>query len=151
MSTCFGMKVAYFDCAAGIAGDMCLGALLDCGVPLEYLNQQLQALGIGGEYNLQVSRVQRCGQPALQAVVEVLDGSLPPRSWLEIQALIAGSRLAPAVKARSLKVFEKLARQRQKFIRFPWKKCISTRWGLSMPWWISSAPVLVSIGCRWSR
>jgi hypothetical protein len=72
------MKVAYFDCAAGIAGDMCLGALLDCGVPLEYLNQQLQALGIGGEYSLQVSRVQRCGQPALQAVVEVLDGSPPP-------------------------------------------------------------------------
>ncbi len=116
------MKVAYLDCAAGIAGDMCLGALLDCGVPLEYLNQQLQALGIEGEYSLHVCRVQRCGQPALQAVVEVLDESPPARSWREIQALIAGSRLAPAVKARSLKVFEKLAQAEAKVHQVPLEK-----------------------------
>jgi uncharacterized protein (DUF111 family) len=72
------MKVAYFDCAGGHCRRHVPGALLDCGVPLEYLNQQLQALGIGGEYNLQVSRVQRCGQPALQAVVEVLTDPRPP-------------------------------------------------------------------------
>ncbi|MGY4611021.1 nickel pincer cofactor biosynthesis protein LarC [Thermostichus sp. MS-CIW-38] len=119
------MKIAYFDCAAGIAGDMCLGALLDCGVPLEYLNRQLQALGIEGEYSLQVSRVQRCGQPALQAVVEVLgsqSGGSLARHWAEIQALIAGSQLSPAIKARSLAVFEKLAQAEAKVHQVPVEK-----------------------------
>jgi uncharacterized protein (TIGR00299 family) protein len=120
------MKLAYLDCAAGIAGDMCLGALLDCGVPLEYLNQQLQALGIEGEFKLQVNRVQRCGQPALHAVVEVLGshsgGGHPARHWPEIQALIEGSQLAPAIKARSLEVFYKLAQAEAKVHQMPLEK-----------------------------
>jgi hypothetical protein len=28
------MKIAYFDCFSGISGDMCIGALVDAGVPL---------------------------------------------------------------------------------------------------------------------
>ena len=38
------MKIAYFDCFAGIAGDMALGALLDCGAPLDELKSALQTL-----------------------------------------------------------------------------------------------------------
>jgi len=30
-------KLAYLECPTGIAGDMCLGALVDAGVPIEYL------------------------------------------------------------------------------------------------------------------
>lgn len=42
------MKIAYFDCFAGIAGDMALGALLDCGVPLDKLRTGLSSLPVEG-------------------------------------------------------------------------------------------------------
>jgi uncharacterized protein (DUF111 family) len=46
------MKIAYFDCPTGIAGDMCLGALVDGGVPLSYLTEQLARLPMGDEFQL---------------------------------------------------------------------------------------------------
>jgi uncharacterized protein (TIGR00299 family) protein len=42
------MTIAYFDCFAGIAGDMTLAALLDCGVPLEALREALSSLPVQG-------------------------------------------------------------------------------------------------------
>ncbi len=42
------MKIAYFDCFSGIAGDMALAALLDCGVPLDELKSGLASLQIEG-------------------------------------------------------------------------------------------------------
>lgn len=42
------MNIAYFDCFSGISGDMALGALLDCGVPIEALRTGLAALPIEG-------------------------------------------------------------------------------------------------------
>ena len=51
--------VAYWDCPTGIAGDMCLGALVDLGVPLEYLIAQLKTLGIENEYQLRAEKVHR--------------------------------------------------------------------------------------------
>jgi uncharacterized protein (DUF111 family) len=35
------MKIAYFDCFSGASGDMILGALLDAGVSLTELKQEL--------------------------------------------------------------------------------------------------------------
>ncbi|HQI74061.1 MAG TPA: DUF111 family protein, partial [Smithella sp.] len=41
------MKVLYYDCFAGISGDMNLGALLDLGVDRKYLLKELGKLSIG--------------------------------------------------------------------------------------------------------
>ncbi|HCF49943.1 MAG TPA: TIGR00299 family protein, partial [Syntrophomonas sp.] len=41
-------KVLYFDCFAGISGDMTLGALLDAGADQQYLRSELAKLNIGG-------------------------------------------------------------------------------------------------------
>ena len=41
------MHTAYLDCFSGVSGDMLLGALLDCGVPEDYLRGVLAALPLG--------------------------------------------------------------------------------------------------------
>ncbi|PSN11782.1 nickel pincer cofactor biosynthesis protein LarC [filamentous cyanobacterium CCT1] len=63
--------IAYLDCPTGIAGDMCLAALVDAGVPLDYLQAQLARLGLNDEFTLSVAPVLRQGLRALQAQVVV--------------------------------------------------------------------------------
>ncbi len=65
-------KLAYLDCQTGIAGDMCLGALVAAGVPLEYLSEKLKGLGIDQEYQLRVESVHRNGQLATKVHVDLL-------------------------------------------------------------------------------
>ncbi len=65
-------KVAYFECPTGIAGDMCLAALIDAGVPVDYLLDKLQLLGISGEYRFTTSTVKHHGQAAIHVEVELL-------------------------------------------------------------------------------
>jgi pyridinium-3,5-bisthiocarboxylic acid mononucleotide nickel chelatase len=65
------MKIAYLECQTGIAGDMCLGALVDAGVPIEYLNNQLDRLGIGSEYQLWADKVHHNGQIATKVHVDL--------------------------------------------------------------------------------
>ncbi|MBD0345561.1 MAG: nickel pincer cofactor biosynthesis protein LarC [Coleofasciculus sp. Co-bin14] len=65
-------KLAYLDCPTGIAGDMCLGALVAAGVPLEYLSEQLKKLGIDREYRLRAENVHRNSQLATKVHVELL-------------------------------------------------------------------------------
>jgi pyridinium-3,5-bisthiocarboxylic acid mononucleotide nickel chelatase len=66
------MKIAYLECQTGIAGDMCLGALVDAGVPLEYLKTQLDRLGIGAEYRLRSAKVHHNGQIATKVDVDLM-------------------------------------------------------------------------------
>jgi hypothetical protein len=63
------MKIAYLECQTGIAGDMCLGALVDAGVPLAYLNEQLARLGIESEYELRAEKLCHNGQIATKVDV----------------------------------------------------------------------------------
>jgi pyridinium-3,5-bisthiocarboxylic acid mononucleotide nickel chelatase len=64
-------RVAYLECPTGIAGDMCLGALVNLGVSLDYLTAKLNGLGIAEEYQLRAELVQRNGQQATKVEVEL--------------------------------------------------------------------------------
>ncbi len=70
-------KIAYLDCVTGIAGDMFLGALVDGGVPLEYLIEQLKGLNIDHEYELSQEKVQRKGQQATKVHVNLVEQDYP--------------------------------------------------------------------------
>ncbi|MCY7275137.1 MAG: DUF111 family protein, partial [Phormidesmis sp. CAN_BIN44] len=70
-------KVAYLECPTGIAGDMCLGALVSVGVPLDYLTAKLDRLGIAGEYRLRAELVRRNGQQATKVWVDLLEDHPP--------------------------------------------------------------------------
>jgi len=42
------MRIAYFDCFAGISGDMTVGALISAGMPVEHLREELEKLPLQG-------------------------------------------------------------------------------------------------------
>src|SRR5437763_16186042 len=63
-------RIAYFDCFAGISGDMTLGALIDAGVDEGELRRGLESLGLPG-WELRTRRVQRHAITATD--VEVID------------------------------------------------------------------------------
>ena len=103
------MNILYFDCQAGISGDMTVGALLDLGVPLEHLDHELAKLPLGHEsYILSVSHTERQHLPALKFNVEVHDHHTH-RHYAGIDAMIAGSGLSETAKATSRKIFRVLA------------------------------------------
>jgi len=51
-------EILYFDCLAGISGDMFMGACVDVGAPTELLRESLQQLRVDG-FTLEFERVRR--------------------------------------------------------------------------------------------
>jgi uncharacterized protein (TIGR00299 family) protein len=65
-------RIVYFDCASGASGDMILGALVDLGLPLDVLRQELAKVPLSG-YRLEARQVDRSGLRATKVDV-LIDG-----------------------------------------------------------------------------
>ena len=52
------MRELYLECYSGISGDMTVAALLDLGVPGEYLMKELKKLHLDG-YEIKISRTKK--------------------------------------------------------------------------------------------
>jgi len=102
------MKLAYFDCPSGAAGDMILGALVDAGCPLERLRSGLAGLDVRG-FELTASEVRRAGFRGVKIDVGLEPRGHPPRRLPDILALIEKSRLSPWVKEQGSRIFRRLA------------------------------------------
>ncbi|MBW4639806.1 MAG: nickel pincer cofactor biosynthesis protein LarC [Gloeocapsa sp. UFS-A4-WI-NPMV-4B04] len=107
-------KLAYLECPTGIAGDMCLGAIADAGVPLDYLTEKLKGLDIEQEYQLRAESVHRNGQQATKVYVDLpsdhnAHSHHHNRHLPEIEQLITAANLPPQAAAWSLAVFRQLA------------------------------------------
>jgi uncharacterized protein (TIGR00299 family) protein len=103
------MTILYLDCHAGISGDMTVGALLDLGVPLEYLRAELAKLPLPlDSYGLSTQRTERHHMSALKFDVAVHDYQTH-RHYAGIDAMIAASGLSVAVKEQARLIFRRLA------------------------------------------
>jgi uncharacterized protein (TIGR00299 family) protein len=100
------MKQAYFDCFSGISGDMTLGALLDAGVSIEHLRNELHRLNLPG-WELSAEKVWKNGMAATYAKVRAQD-TTTHRSLITILGLIEKSTLSAAVKNCAAAIFSKL-------------------------------------------
>ena len=100
-------RTAWFNCAAGVAGDMMLGALLDAGADLDCVRELLADLNLDG-WTLITESVARSGIKATKAHVHVTDDATS-RTWSDIKQLLETSALPERVRARSLTVILGLA------------------------------------------
>ena len=104
--------IAYFDAPSGISGDMTLGALVDAGLPLDFLASGLRAaLPALGGYHLEAERVSQHGIGGTRVSV-VLDPAAPQpqRSWRAIRAMLLESGLPVRAREGALAIFGALAR-----------------------------------------
>ncbi len=99
--------LAYFDCFSGISGDMTLGALIDLGVPLDWLKDQLHRVPLT-DFDITVNPVQRHGIQATSVTVSCLDAK-SSRNYADIRSLIETSSLSNGAKSTGLKIFKRLA------------------------------------------
>jgi len=128
-------RILYYDCFSGICGDMNLAALVDLGVPEDYLRAELAKLGLGG-WRLKFTPDSKMGIHGTRADVELLPepvkagaagmigrGVAAPaaahehRAYRDIKAMISDSALGSPVKDRALAIFARLAEAEAKVHR----------------------------------
>jgi uncharacterized protein (TIGR00299 family) protein len=114
------VKILYYDCFAGISGDMNLGAMIDLGVDPEVLRAELRKIEIGS-YEIRVTREQRRGIFGTKLDVILPAGEGAPaahghghRSFKDIAGLMEKSNFSDGVKGTSLNIFMKTARAEAK-------------------------------------
>ncbi len=116
------MAVLYYECFAGISGDMNLAALIDLGVDLPYLHRQLAKLNLPDQFDLNVSTGQKNSIYGCKVDVVVhshqADGHDhahgAARTYKQIVELIESSALSQRVKRDSIAIFEIIARAEAK-------------------------------------
>src|SRR5712664_151836 len=89
------MKIVYFDCPSGAAGDMIMAALVDAGAPLDALRAELAKLRLEGWRLVDVEVDRRAHHEH--------------RSLADILRILDASALAPAIREKAARIFTRLA------------------------------------------
>ena len=63
--------VLVYDCFSGISGDMHIGAMLDLGVPFDYLAGELAKLNMAEEFELMAERDTKLGIRGTRATIRL--------------------------------------------------------------------------------
>jgi pyridinium-3,5-bisthiocarboxylic acid mononucleotide nickel chelatase len=100
------MRIAYFDCASGIAGDMVLGALVDAGADLAAIQAGVASLGLP-EVKISTAEVRRKGFRGVKIEIEH-----PPeqkhRHLHHIVEMIEAGKLTARSKDLAKRIFTRL-------------------------------------------
>ena len=101
------MRVGYLDCAAGISGDMLLGALIDIGWPEQKLRELIAKLKLG-DVQLKVERVSKRGIAATQ--VNILSPHHQPHRGLhDLSSIVMQADLPQPIQERAISALRLLA------------------------------------------
>jgi len=101
------MKISYFDCFSGIAGDMILGALIDAGLELQTLRKELKKLPLTG-YEIKAFKTEKKGIKGTKFKVKAPEEKIH-RNLKDIFRIIEKSSLDKKIKDDSKKIFRRLA------------------------------------------
>lgn len=103
------MKVLYYDCFAGISGDMNLGALIDLGASEEYIIDGIKSLNIKDEVEIKIYKNKKNGIEGTK--VDILTGeSHAHRHLSDIVEMIENANLKESVKERAISIFRRIAK-----------------------------------------
>ncbi|WP_058303586.1 nickel pincer cofactor biosynthesis protein LarC [Gorillibacterium timonense] len=91
------MKILYYDCFAGISGDMNLGALIDAGVDPDYFLREIAKLNLQGEFEVRIAKALKKGISGTKVDVLLTGGGHTEASHervkpIAVKPLQAGSR-----------------------------------------------------------
>lgn len=100
------MRGLIFDPFAGISGDMVLGALVDLGLPADWLREVVDSLATGA--GVRVSRTERAGVSCARVEFD-LPHEHRHRGLSDVLAIVEEARVPPAVRARAGQVFRRIA------------------------------------------
>jgi pyridinium-3,5-bisthiocarboxylic acid mononucleotide nickel chelatase len=101
------MRIAYFDCIAGISGDMALGALIDAGADRDEVRTALEALRVE-PFGLEFEEVESRGVRATRATVTAgISGLI--RTYASIRTLLDQAELDAPVRNTAQRIFRRLA------------------------------------------
>jgi uncharacterized protein (TIGR00299 family) protein len=102
------MTIAYFDCFAGISGDMTLGALIDSGADRALLDATIEALRLGDEATIEVRHETRGHVGGTRVLVQTVDRV--ERTVPALRAVVEDADAPERVKAPVLDAINRLAR-----------------------------------------
>jgi hypothetical protein len=102
------MRIAYFDCFSGASGDMILGSLIDAGLSLQQLREELKKLRIP-TVHLKAKKVLKGEISATQVIVEGKGEKRSHRSLKELLKIIERSSVRTEIKEKSKEIFKRIA------------------------------------------
>ena len=98
-----------YDCFSGISGDMHIGAMVDIGVPVDYLRGQLAKLSLASEFRLEVEPATKMGIKGTRATVVLRDDvPRPHRHLAQIVEIIERAGYGPSIERRAVAMFRAL-------------------------------------------
>lgn len=109
-------KILYFDSATGASGDMIVGALIDAGVPFQYLEEELAKLKLTHKYGLAIDSITKKGIGASKFSVDHQEDH-HHRHLPDIYRIIDDSPLKESVKILAKEIFQRLATAEAKIHR----------------------------------
>ncbi len=114
------MKIAYFDCFAGISGDMMLGALVDCGLDIKSLKDMVRSLGING-VSIDAKRITKKGIGATDFKLTVTEQK-KHRHLKDIIAIIESGDLSESTREKSKNICRRISEAESTIHQIPLEK-----------------------------
>jgi pyridinium-3,5-bisthiocarboxylic acid mononucleotide nickel chelatase len=101
-------KILYFDCFAGISGDMTVGALLDLGIDVQCFREMLDSLNVEG-YQVKIEKKEATGGILGTDFNIVVEEQHRHRYLRDITKIISESGINEEAKSVSLEIFTRIA------------------------------------------